>query len=754
LVACWTAAGQWWRQGEFWQLRKSPYVRVDGCRIGLEKSYSSGIRNLLTTGVFEKPEREAIRRYLDRSLPVVELGGSIGVVACTTNRRLRRPEQHVVVEANPTLIPLLEANRERNKSGFQVVHRAVGYESECVEMHLAETDPLAGSAHTSGGRTEQVRAITLESITSQYQFDKFTLVCDIEGTEFDLIQKDAETLSQRVPLMIVEIHERMLGESKTSSLMAQLEQMGFKSVYRMRETWVLKNTGTGKKSVNPANEITKELKTLVRQSSHYLFGLLASLGLGLISFPIFTRVFTVSDYGLIDLAQKILLLIIAGAKGGMQNSVLRFYNRETFAKDPAAEKQYYSTMLFGVGGLAALVTALFAVFVRFSPHRLIDGPLAAVLGFSALLILVRSLQSIQWAFLRIQERTKAFNVINTSMKFASVGAICLLLPLLGPSVRTYYSGTMLVEVAVVAALCIPLIRGGLLNPLNFDASLFRTAVLFGAPLIMQELAGIVLDSGDRVLVRMYLGGDALGFYSVAYGLSGYVNTLFYAPLGLAIIPIYMRLWNSHGREKTAQFLSLSFDAFLCGASGLFVIAAVSARDVVRVMASAKYRGADALIPILVAGLLIYTTQIFLDAGLLINKRTGILASCLGVAAVLNIALNCVLLPRMGLAGAAWATLISYLACTIALSYFAFRVLPLKIGIRPLGGYCVAAAVAWAAGARVEFGAPLWNMFSKPTIALLVYFGVLLLIDRRVRGLSSMLLHALRTGSTQNDALPA
>ena len=230
----------------------------------------------------------------------------------------------------------------------------------------------------------------------------------------------------------------------------------------------------------------------------------------------------------------------------------------------------------------------------------------------------------------------------------------------------------------------------------------------------------------------------LGFYTVAYGLASNVNTLLYAPLGLAILPIYMRLWNSEGREKTIEFLSVSLDGFLLAAAALFALSFVAARDMVLVMASAKYRGADALIPTLVAGLLIYTTQVFLSAGLLLQKKTGIMALVLSASAILNIVLNCLLLPRIGLQAAALATLLSYLFCTAALAYFAFRVLPLTIEIKPIIGYLVAATLACLAGSAVDVGIPAWNVIIKSAVAMVVYAAVLYVVDRRIRDVMARL----------------
>jgi O-antigen/teichoic acid export membrane protein len=505
--------------------------------------------------------------------------------------------------------------------------------------------------------------------------------------------------------------------------------------------------------VIPSTIVADELKKLLRQSSHYLFGLVGSLALGFVSFPIFTRIFTVADYGLIDFVQRILLLATAGAKAGMQNSALRFYDARAFKGDSKAASRYYSTMLLGAGAIGILITLVFAFSIGRFP-KIVDPPLATVLSFASLLIVLRALQSILSSFLRIEERTKTYNVLGVVTKAGMIAAVCALLPWMGATVKTYYAGTMVVELTIAAILIGSLTRRDLLSLGSFDSSLFRAGFAFGLPLIVQELAGIILDSGDRALVRAYLGANPLGLYSVAYGLASYVNNLLIIPLSLAILPIYMRLWNSEGREMTIQFVSVSFDAFLVAAFGLLAIASVSARDGVALMASAKYRGADALIPPLVAGLLVYAMQVFLNAGLLIEKKTVTMAAVFAISALLNIGLNVILLPRVGLQGAAVATLISYLFCTALLTWISFRVLPLNIQWKPVIGYGVAAAVAWMGGSAVETGFPLLNLMLKPTIALTSYVSLLLLIDQRVRDLSSRLWRMLRDRMESTPAVVA
>jgi O-antigen/teichoic acid export membrane protein len=475
-----------------------------------------------------------------------------------------------------------------------------------------------------------------------------------------------------------------------------------------------------------------ELKKLLRHSSHYLAGLVGALLLGFVSFPVYTRVFSVADYGTIDFVQKIMLLLVALSKMGTQNSALRFYDVREFAADGGASRRYYTTMFLGMALTAGGVTALFLAGTGAAPLSLVDRPLALLLYLVAALVFLRAMESILLSFLRIEERTKIYNAVSIALKGATIGSVCLLLPVTGRTPRTFFLGATAVEIVLVGVLSVWLAGRRVLRVRDFDWPLFKTAIAFGMPLILYEIASIALVSGDRVLVRYFLGAEPLGLYSVAYGLSYYVNDLLIAPLNLALLPIYLRLWTTHGRERTIQFLSLGLDLFLMVAVGVFVAAAVTSRDAVLLLASAKYAGATGLMPMLVAGLLIYTTHVFLSAGLLIQKNTREMAKLLLYSAAVNVGVNVVLLPRMGLIAAPLATLVSNTFCVLLLGRASFRFLPLRIPLRALAGYAVAGAAAWAASSQIEMGEMFLNFAVRGTVAVLVYAGVLFLVDSRVR----------------------
>jgi O-antigen/teichoic acid export membrane protein len=492
----------------------------------------------------------------------------------------------------------------------------------------------------------------------------------------------------------------------------------------------------------PSDLVGIELRRLMRQSGHYVAGLLGVLALGFVSFPVFTRIFSVADYGMIDYVQKVILLLTAGAKFGLQQSALRFYDGRRFSSDPIAARRYYSTTFFSVGVAASAVTGLFVMTLCLAPHWLIEAPLAGLLCFAGTLVFLRAMESLLWVFLRVEEHTKMYSVANVAMKAATIAAVCLLLAFGGRSPRTYFAGAIVVEGVTVAVLTVWLFRRGLIEIAGFNWPLAQKSLAFGAPLVMYELAGVTLDSGDRLLVRHYLGAQPLGLYSVAYGLSSYINEVLIVPLNLALVPLYMRLWKNEGSAKTREFLNSALDIFSMVAIGVFAAACALSRDGILLLASSKYRGAEALMPMVVAGLLLYASNAFFSSGLWIHNQTMTMAKVLVWSATVNIGLNVLLLPRMGLQAAALATLLSYALCTVLLWRASAPKLPLRVDGGAIAKYFLAAGAAWAGASRIELGTPLLNLLTRGTTVVLIYSGLLWVIDQRMRALFASLVARL------------
>jgi len=229
-----------WQIGKYVE-RHGNNVRIDRCRLDM----SAGVFSTFQRGCFwlqryEEPERMGVARFLDPTLPVVELGASTGMLSCLINTRLRVATAHVAVEANPDLIPVLHANRRLNGCSFSIVHAALAYDSAPIAFAPGD-DHLAGQTEARDCAETLVPTVTLRHMLDRFNFERATLVCDIEGMEVDLFRHEAETLTERIAWLIIELHEPISGSAAVEGLLRGLRDCHFDLVWQRNWTRVFRN---------------------------------------------------------------------------------------------------------------------------------------------------------------------------------------------------------------------------------------------------------------------------------------------------------------------------------------------------------------------------------------------------------------------------------------------------------------------------------------------------------------------------------
>ncbi len=204
-------------------------VTLDGCTFNLKQIPNSPMKLVLLGGEYESFERRAVLQYVDPAQPVIELGGCIGVVACITNRLLKDAKSHVVVEANPEVVPLLEESKLSNQCEFEVVNAAITYDQPFATFSPSRDLWSNSISQKDRGTIVTVPATRLHDIVKSRNFNSFTLICDIEGHEYDLVLNEADVL-QRADTIILETHARIIGEAKTAQMLDRLKEIGFRMI--------------------------------------------------------------------------------------------------------------------------------------------------------------------------------------------------------------------------------------------------------------------------------------------------------------------------------------------------------------------------------------------------------------------------------------------------------------------------------------------------------------------------------------------
>lgn len=238
-----------WRQRQHWWagiivVMRGDLVALESCTFRVSHpAITTAMKSPFLLGGYEKAERDILKKYLNPNIGVIELGGSVGVVACLTNKMLSVPQKHVVVEANPDLIELLHDNRDRNRCTFTILNRAVAYGGDEISFYQDASCFLASSVQVKTARPVTVPTTSLRQIIKEHDIDTCTLICDIEGGEMDLVRNESDVLEEHVEMLIVEMHGWLVGQNLARETNETLERIGFQCLCEKGATRVFRNMG-------------------------------------------------------------------------------------------------------------------------------------------------------------------------------------------------------------------------------------------------------------------------------------------------------------------------------------------------------------------------------------------------------------------------------------------------------------------------------------------------------------------------------
>jgi O-antigen/teichoic acid export membrane protein len=501
--------------------------------------------------------------------------------------------------------------------------------------------------------------------------------------------------------------------------------------------------------------VESPFRRLFVQASHYsMASLLAGLA-GLITYPLLTRIFSVADYGVMNLIAATLIALVALGKAGVQHAVVRYRSEIRAGKGTSTLEQLYSTTILGMLATGILAMLVVAVGTWVIPDGwLADRRLRGLFAIASTVIVVQVFESALVNFVRADQLTSLLMKYQVAKKYLGISIVLCAVFLISKTLTAFYVATLVTEVLGLVVLWSVLQRRDgwpRVAPTAFRRPLYRELLGFGVPMMIgYEFSGIILGVGDRYVIHGMLGEVQLGLYAAAYNLCQYVQSVVIVPVGQAVMPLYMQTWDDKGPEETLAFIARSLRTYVLVAAPIVAGLASVGPQLLPVLASEKYAGAAGIVPWVIAGMVLDGANSMLGAGLFIHRKTvQIMAIALSCAA-LNITLNLILVPRVGIMGAAAATLVSYVAASLAMGIAGLRLLPVEIPWATMGRAALAALVMYLILARILPGRHSLTVAVRILSGIPIYGAIITFIDPDARTLLRKLGGQLRrsTGSPQ------
>jgi O-antigen/teichoic acid export membrane protein len=457
---------------------------------------------------------------------------------------------------------------------------------------------------------------------------------------------------------------------------------------------------------------------LLRHSLLYLLGRGLPGVIGFVTIAVFTRLLPPELYGRYALVVAGVSLANATLFHWLRLGLLRFL--PAYSDQPAP---LLATLLTGYGAMVGLGLAFGGLAFVLAPDAVWRGLVLLALP----LLWAQAWFELNLCIMQSQLAPTRYGVMTLAKAVLALaggtGLILLGLGAAGPLLALILA--MLVPTLIFA----PAAWRGLGWPRPVPG-LVRELLAYGLPLTATVALNFVVNSSDRFLVAWLLGTEAAGTYAAGYELGWHSVLIIMTIVNLAGYPLVVRAMEGAGPAAAQVQLQQNGLLLLAVALPALTLVVMLAPNLARVVLGAPFRadGARLLPWIALAALFAGARLYYANLAFQLSRKTLSQLWVSLAAALLNVGLNLIWIPRFGLLGAAWATLLAYGLALVLGWWLGRRVFPLPMlpvhALKPLGATLVMALAMWPCRA---WPGPL-ALAAQVSLGLLVYALALVLLD--------------------------
>ncbi len=467
------------------------------------------------------------------------------------------------------------------------------------------------------------------------------------------------------------------------------------------------------------------LKTLYSQS--FIYGLSTVLPRLLNYFLVFfhTRIFIPSEYGIITELYAYVTFFLILLTFGLETGFFRFASKKE------SINEVYPTSFYFLALTSTISAILFIIYSVPVSHLLGSKYSCLYIASLGLVVSIDAFTSLPFAKLRYQNRPLVFSFIKIFGVSINVLLNIIFLKIIDKHTLLSLFGTndliLFVFIAnliqSIVVLILVLLKTGIPH-FSIDKKLLKEILVYSLPLLLAGLGGTTNESFDRIFLRFLLPIDSDPQYQL--GIYGSNSKL--AVLLLLFIQMYRFaaepfFFQNQKEKNSKEFFGKSFTIFLVFCLVIFLFISLNI-PVFKYFVGASFREQLFIVPIMLLANILYGTFFNFSFWYKLEGKTlyGIKYTFIG--AFFTIVLNVLLIPLIGIYGAALARVICYLI----MNYMVYRD-GLKSGFlflekRKIFTYSILALVIFGLSVLIFFISSILSVLVSNVMILLFIFYIL------------------------------
>lgn len=381
---------------------------------------------------------------------------------------------------------------------------------------------------------------------------------------------------------------------------------------------------------------------------------------GLIFIPIITKSFSTAEYGMWAQVTATVALVPNIANLGLPYTMVRFLSP---LKDKLKIRGSFYSMISITLVSTLIICLCFCVFAGPISWALFDGNLR-VLYITVIISFFACLNLMLISYFRTFQMMKKYSVFLILQSYIGV-FLSIYLVYSGYHIENVILGLLSGYLIVFIAMLIMIVKDIGLGKPSYEN--IREELSFAIPTIPNNVSSWVVDSSDKYVIGTILGSAAVGCYSPGYAL-GSVLLMFLSPFAVLLPAVLPEHFEKGDMKTVDMYMKYSMKYYLLLTIPAAVGMSVLSKPLLLIITTPTIANNGYLItPFVCLGAIFMGIYGITNNILILEKDTKILGKIWIIVAILNILLNILTVPYIGIIGAALVTLICYiLAFTVTI----------------------------------------------------------------------------------------
>ena len=401
----------------------------------------------------------------------------------------------------------------------------------------------------------------------------------------------------------------------------------------------------------------KNFKNTFKHTLIYSIGNLSAKLVGFILLPLYTSHLSTADYGMFALLEITSQIMVAVLGFKLSTAMMRWCSSEEDEKKKRSI--VFTNYIFTLAFMLTINLLVLPFHSKFSNLYFNTEDYAFFFKIIFISAAFEILNYFPLELIRLKEKSLLFITISVLKLTSTLTLNIYFIAHLNFGIKgILYS--MLIGNGIVFLLLLPFLIKNM-HPI-FQFRKFKQMFSYGMPLVFSTIAIMLLNMGDRFIIKYLLDFSFVGIYSLGYKIASVINMLVIQSFQMGFLPIAYKMFD---KPDANRFFSKTLTYYVLVVSIFCLVLSMFSKEVIELFSKNEaFNMAYKVVPFFCLAFILRAIQYVFSLGLHFSKKTKYNPFIVLIIAVLNIGLNFLLIPVFDFYGALIATIICWILMVI------------------------------------------------------------------------------------------